>query len=354
MRKKIIVWKDNEKNGNVFKNSYFMRLYKNYDLAGIDNTGTLVKKSDIVIEDPKKYVVGVNIGNSRVSCALFDLKMLCIVEGTRTICEFNNKASLNVLLECWSNVILVTVLGIDKNEISGIGIGMPQHLNLTTCNEVFNVEGKVSNLTGRNVEEGLKMRLGHFFSLPIRIFRYDLVFGVGEAWNGISKNDEKSIVLNINNEFGTAFIKNGYPVFTGDGVPSDGNLGLLGYANERVADYFSVNWFFKRYKSLIGKNINNLQTIVKRAEANRGLADLFDEYGSSLGKFIARWIKDFGANVLIVGGEITRAYHLFGPELELAISNLGALARVELSKSNEDADIIGCARLFYNECRNSN
>ena len=73
---------------------------------------------------------------------------------------------------------------------------------------------------------------------------------------------------------------------------------------------------------------------------------LFDEYGSRLADFISPVLMRFGADMLVLGGNISRAYGLFGPALENGMERNGCDVRVRTSALLGRAAMTGAASLF--------
>ena len=72
----------------------------------------------------------------------------------------------------------------------------------------------------------------------------------------------------------------------------------------------------------------------------------FVEFGRNLADFLGPWIKKFAADRLVIGGNISGAYHLFGTSLEEALKQQHIMTTVHVSKLKEDAAAIAGARLF--------
>jgi glucokinase len=73
---------------------------------------------------------------------------------------------------------------------------------------------------------------------------------------------------------------------------------------------------------------------------------LFEEYGTGMGRFLAPWIRQFKAEAIVIGGNITGAFHLFGKPLLEALKIAGPEVPVFLSELKEDAAVLGSARLL--------
>jgi len=73
---------------------------------------------------------------------------------------------------------------------------------------------------------------------------------------------------------------------------------------------------------------------------------LFIEYGSNMGEFLAPWIRKFDAEVIVIGGNITGAFRLFGDVLLSAIKKTNPDVKILLSDLKENAAVLGGVRLL--------
>ncbi|MFN8241483.1 MAG: hypothetical protein U0X39_12145, partial [Bacteroidales bacterium] len=65
-----------------------------------------------------------------------------------------------------------------------------------------------------------------------------------------------------------------------------------------------------------------------------------------LGGFLAPWLKKFGAEILVMGGNISFAYNRFGMSFEERLRKEKCYCSVEISDLKEDAALLGSAYLF--------
>jgi glucokinase len=73
---------------------------------------------------------------------------------------------------------------------------------------------------------------------------------------------------------------------------------------------------------------------------------LFEEFGNNLGVFLAPWLIKFKAEILIIGGNISHAYNLFGNVFEESLKREKCKSKVALSTLKEDAALLGSAYLL--------
>jgi len=73
--------------------------------------------------------------------------------------------------------------------------------------------------------------------------------------------------------------------------------------------------------------------------------DIFSEFGTGLGNFLTPWLRRFDAEILVIGGNISHAYNLFGPAMEETLRREGCNTVTAISELKEDAALLGSAYL---------
>ncbi len=73
---------------------------------------------------------------------------------------------------------------------------------------------------------------------------------------------------------------------------------------------------------------------------------LFADFGRGLGSFLAPILKTFEADCLVIGGNISGAYPLFGDVLNKTLGLLDMKVYITISELMESAAMVGSARLL--------
>ena len=76
---------------------------------------------------------------------------------------------------------------------------------------------------------------------------------------------------------------------------------------------------------------------------------VFEDFGQKLGTFLRPWIKEFEANCLIIGGNISRSASLFLPSFYKEMDQDQLQLTVIMSQLLDKAGILGAARLFSSD-----
>ena len=229
--------------------------------------------------------------------------------------------------------------------IDGIGFGMPGPFDYVKGFALFEKVLKYESLYGVNVAEEMRTRLGLPDNFPVRFINDATAFALGEDWVGKGAEYTRVVALTLGSGFGSAFIENGIPVVTGERVPEIGAVWHLPYKDSIVNDYISTNWFMDEYEKISGEKLPGVKELADRYQEDPEVRRLFSQYGQSLGEIIAPWLKKFGAEIVIPGGNITKAYDLYRETLLEALGTDLAHVKIEISELKEDGALLGSARL---------
>ena len=104
--------------------------------------------------------------------------------------------------------------------------------------------------------------------------------------------------------------------------------------------------FRSSYKKITGKDVEGVKELADLASTEKVAQNLFTEYGENMGIFLSPWLNKFKAEMLVIGGNISNAYNLFGKVFEARLAKEKCNCKVELSELKEDAALLGSAYLF--------
>lgn len=294
----------------------------------------------------QNFAIGVDIGGSHISCAAVDLQSLKILHDSRTERSVDNKAEASKIIGVWVNAISEVIRKIPANSLKGIGFGMPGPFDYVKGISYIKGVAKYENLYGCNVSNAIADNLNFMDGFPVRFMNDVSTFAVGEALVGKAANAKRSISVTLGTGFGSAFIADRIPIVDGPEVPKLGCVYHLPYGDNIADDYFSTRWFVGKYKKLTGRELKGVKEFAELAGTDKIVLDLFREFGINLGVFLAPWLKKFNAEIVVVGGNISNSYSLFGDIFENSLRNEGCDCKVALSELKEDAAFIGAAYLL--------
>lgn len=294
----------------------------------------------------KKYAIGADIGGSHICSVLVDLEHGTVILKSFSEQKVNNKASADEILKCWSVAIQKTADFAVDGEIQGIGIAMPGPFDYESGVALLKDVDKYDSLYGVNVGIELQKRLNLPAEFPIRFLNDAMSFAVGECWQGQSSGYEHVVAITLGTGFGSAFLSEGVPQIGGEGVPAMGYVYNIPYKNSMADDYFSTRWITKEYFLRTGIHLSGVKEIAECAPNDVLARKLFEDFGIDLGTFMAPLLLNFKADCLVIGGNISGAYPLFGPSFENALKEQNIYIKVVISELMEKAAMAGSARLL--------
>lgn len=294
----------------------------------------------------RNYAIGADIGGSHISCAAVDLEKEQILKETFASQKIDNKASAGDILRNWSIALSKTISKIEKQKLAGIGFAMPGPFDYANGIALFTHEvAKYENLHGIHVAEKLKESL-QLNGSDVRFMNDASAFAVGEAWLGKAAGTGRSLSVTLGTGFGSAFVDQGVPVVERTDVPRLGCVWHLPFKDGIADDSFSTRWFIKRYTEKTGKQAAGVKEIANEAVSNNSVMEIFTEFGNNLGEFLGPWLINFKADALVIGGNVSGAFSLFGNPLEKTLGKQNCHIRISISELMEDAAMIGSARMF--------
>jgi glucokinase len=296
-----------------------------------------------------RYAIGVDIGGSHISCAVINLDTREILRETVVGRPVDNKAIAELIIETWAEAIMDSLSGIDLNDLAGIGFAMPGPFDYE--NGICLIKGvpKYEKLYGTDVGNAIKRKLSLPGNIPVRFMNDASSFAVGEAWAGKAAAFDRLMAITLGTGFGSAFISNRVPVVTGDTVPHLGCVYHIPYREGIADDYFSTRWFTSSYFELKGREAGGVLELTEIADGDPEVRSLFKEFGENLGSFLAPWLLKFGAGALVIGGNISRSFNLFGESFKGSLSDNGCKIDIFPSELMEDAALLGSAYLIDDE-----
>lgn len=298
----------------------------------------------------QNITLGVDIGGSHITAAAIDMGTHAIISDSRCERPVDNQAEADEILTVWSETLRHALRGIEIFRLRGIGFAMPGPFDYVRgISLIRGVPPKYEKLYGVNVGKAISSRLGLPCDCRVRFMNDATSFAVGEAWAGRAEGYSRIVAITLGTGFGSAFLENRIPVVEGDRVPEQGCVYHLPYGDDIADEYFSTRGLIRRYHVVTGKEAEGVKEIAMLADNNLKLQELFAEFGTDLGYFLLPWLKRFEAEAVVLGGNISNSYSLFGPAMSEALKREGCNAVTVVSELKEDAALLGAAYLHDEE-----
>lgn len=294
----------------------------------------------------KHYAIGADIGGSHISTVLIDMEKGSLMAESQAEQKVDNQASSEDILKNWAIAIKRTMEHANNGQLAGIGFAMPGPFDYKTGVALLKNVAKYESLYGINVGDELKKILQLPSSMPFRYINDAMSFAIGECWQGKASAYKNVMAITLGTGFGSAFLTNGVPIIEGDRVPKMGYVYHIPYRNGIADDYFSTRWFIKEYFIRTGIHVSGVKEIADYAQHDKDARAIFADFGLDLGNFLAPLLADFKADCLVIGGNISGAYPLFGASCRQALEQQNIKVNIVVSELMEIAAMTGSARLL--------
>lgn len=293
----------------------------------------------------EKYAVGVDVGGSHVSAAVINLNTGQI-EGRVMENAVDSSLGAASTVRQLSDCIERTVEGVKVSHIEGVGLAFPGPFDYVNGISLISGVGKYDSIYGLDVRSSLIPALYKCGISQIGFINDASAFALGESTWGASSGFSRSVAITLGTGVGSCFISAGKVVDSGDSVPAEGWVYCLPYLNGIADDYFSTRWICRRYEELSGVHVSGAKDVAEKYEDDKAAQLVFSEYGRGLGGFLSAVLVRFNAEVLVLGGNISRSYPLLRREMEQAIpGNI----RIRVSRFLDCAALMGAASIFKNK-----
>ena len=295
--------------------------------------------------DYNNYAIGVDVGGSHITAAAVNMKDGKIIYNSLSYNSLNNKATSIEIIDIWGSTIKQVIDSVGKNGLLGIGLAMPGPFDYVNGIALFDGETqKYENLYNLNVKQALLNYLSLPYHFPVRFINDATAFAIGEDWAGKSKGTKRSLAITLGTGLGSGFIENGWPVFTSQNVPADGFIYNLKYKDGIADDYFSTRGLISSYQLLKGQTIEGVKEIAAIAETDKEVLAMMQDFGKNLADLLIPVLHKFQPEIIVVGGNISKAFNQFGEIMKQKIQLEGLDIKIEKSELGDVAQIVGASR----------
>lgn len=287
--------------------------------------------------------LGVDIGGTHLTCAAVDIATGQLLPKMYSRAAYDHTATKDSILGQWAAAINSVLRQVEEAPLAGIGFAIPGPFDYR--NGISRMKHKFSQLYDLHIPTALNPLLIAKQDLTMRFLNDATCFAMGEAWQGEGKPFRKVVVITLGTGFGSAFLQDGVPVVTGAQVPKEGCLWHLPFREGICDDYFSTRWFGTAYQKETGMEITGVKDLMSKAGTEAFVRGLFIQFGENLAECLAPWIRQFQAEILILGGNIAHALPLFESSFQAGLKAAGIEVPVRRSQLMERAALLGSARL---------
>ncbi|GAB3246948.1 ROK family protein [Kineosporia babensis] len=273
------------------------------------------------------------VGGSHLTAALVTLEPPAVLRSRRW------HVDPDISAEAFMDVMLEGAHWLAPGAGAPWGIAMPGPFDYPAGIGRFENVGKFEALNGFDIRAAFAARLP---DTPGRIvFLNDAdSFGLGEFTAGAAEGFRRAICLTLGTGVGSAFIADGVAMSSGPGVPPDGEAHFIVWGGAELEETMSRRAIRRAYLERTGADLD-VHEIADLARRGPGVAASVLEHAfQALGEAMSPYVRDFGAEVLVLGGSIAGSFDLIEAPLRKGLARDVVL---RVAADPENAPLIGAA-----------
>jgi glucokinase len=287
------------------------------------------------MKDDNSIAIGIDIGGSHISAGIVDLSAKTLLKDSIVRQPVNSGGAAMDIIKSWADVIRHIMQQYDLRSAK-TGIAMPGPFNYEEGISLMKENKKFGSLYGMNIRKALAREAG--IQADMIQFRNDAeAFLEGEMFCGLGQGCSTVAAITLGTGLGSAWHRQGNTV--------DADLWNSPFLDSTAESYLSTRWFISRYKDIAGVELPDVKSISAVAGSDPKARQVFDEFGKNLSAFINELISKENPEVIVLGGNIIRGYHLFQQELMKGLGEANS-QKVKLSGLGELAALVGGACLW--------
>jgi glucokinase len=294
------------------------------------------------LADPgPQLVLALDIGGSHVTAALVDTALRNVIDTTRVRLSTDERGDANVILDGWAEAARRASQAASSDRVVALGLAVPAPFDY--ARGISLMRHKFAALYEQPVLDLLRARLAGsgLESAPIRAGNDADLFALGEWWAGAGRGFVRVIGLTLGTGLGSGFVDRGQIVTSGPRVPEGGEIWNLPYLDGVAEDYVSGGAIAREYAQATGRTESAGDVASRALDGDSHAKHAFATLATHLARILAPLVARFEPECVVVGGNIARAWALFGPDLQSAL----APVQTRPSQTFEDAALLGAAAL---------
>ncbi|WP_213422465.1 ROK family transcriptional regulator [Bhargavaea massiliensis] len=303
--------------------------------------------------NPKKaHCIGIDIGGTKVAVGITDLKGELESYRTFTTQQHLDRDFFHAMRKITDE--MMAELSLDKEEILGVGVGVPGVTNVQT-----GIVEEAPALQWRNYP--VREKLEEVFPYPVYVDN-DVNIGVlGEHWTGRGKGKQNLIYIAIGTGIGSGIILNGQ-LFRG----SQYSAGEIGYmvTDRSLAKSYQPSYEGYGFLESVAGGTSVGRALSERLGREVTAAEAFDRYRSGdrdatetirhalehLGVAVANYVSLLNPEMIILGGGLSQSFDVIRPIVSDNVKRY-APKECEIVRTafGQEAGVIGAVALLLKE-----
>lgn len=275
-------------------------------------------------------ILGIDIGGSHITLAQVNSEKREIISSTYVREHVDSFESKEIIFSAWVSAIDKAAHDLDKEDLL-LGIAMPGPFDYENGISLMQ-QGKFIDIYQVNIKEELAKRMS-ISQDQIYFVNDAAAFMEGEVFGGCVQGFNKVFGVTLGTGLGTTF-------YNGE-FATDEDLWDSPFKNSICEDYLATRWFVNYYAELTGEQISGTKELLDKPLEIQ--TKIFDEYADSFSEFVVQYVNHYGPEVLVIGGNIAKAYPYFEKRFIQNLIKNNINLPVRISAIFEDAAILGAA-----------
>lgn len=297
------------------------------------------------LQNNRKYAIGVDIGGSHFCSAAVDM-LTGEMRGTPSVTPTDSRADASAILDALVSNIRSSADALGASSVAGVGLAFPGPFDYPNGIAALRGVDKYENIFGLDVRASLRQRLSESGIKDFLFLNDASAFILGECFGGCAKGVGRVVGITLGTGVGSGFVDNMHLVESGDKVPAHGWVYHLPFENGIADAAFSTRWICSRWNELTGESVTGAREVMDQYGKNPKAGQLFSEYGQRLASFLSPILRRFEAQMLVLGGNISRAWPAFSGAFTECLGKEGCRIETRISELRDKAAVIGAASLF--------
>ncbi|MDR6526873.1 glucokinase [Chryseobacterium rhizosphaerae] len=275
-------------------------------------------------------ILGIDIGGSHITLAQVNSEKREIISSTYVREHVDSFESKEIIFSAWVSAIDKAAHDLDKEDLL-LGIAMPGPFDYENGISLMQ-QGKFIDIYQVNIKEELAKRMS-ISQDQIYFVNDAAAFMEGEVFGGCVQGFNKVFGVTLGTGLGTTF-------YNGE-FATDEDLWDSPFKNSICEDYLATRWFVNYYAELTGEQISGTKELLDKPLEIQ--TKIFDEYADSFSEFVVQYVNHYEPEVLVIGGNIAKAYPYFEKRFIQNLIKNNINLPVRISAIFEDAAILGAA-----------
>lgn len=215
-----------------------------------------------------------------------------------------------------------------EDTFQGIGMAFPGPFDYEQGISLMKGLDKYDEIYGYRLPEEIQKRIKKKSLLSEDgcrfLFLHDVeAFALGESRFGSASDLNRLFCLCIGTGAGSAFVENGAAVKQGKGVPQNGWIYDTPFKDSIIDDYVSVRGLRKQAEGCFLKIPDGAGLYCLALDGDERAKEVFKSFGRDVLQAITPFLREFGPDALILGGQISKSFSFFGEDLECFCNEQG-------------------------------